>query len=763
MKSMLASVFILPIGLAHAQFGDWAPEQINTTICVWNQPRAALVRDKIYIDGGSIWWSPGLQNGTFGPVSNKGNFQGIILSYDLSKPFTRDTNVTGLLLDGTLSKARGGKGNANGDAPVYYDGAILANDAEFFLYGGAVFQDNELYDPPPSYETLKYEAYPYGPDKPLWKPGFSSRRLPDGITRYVAYGGAASAPSENKAWYFSGLTAPSRGPFFWNAAASPDVKASVPSDTLITLDMASQLTEKWTNSTLPSHIKGRANPEVVWVPVGEQGILVVLGGAVYPEWAGEAYVSPNETLSEKESPVFMSTVDIYDVANDTWYQQPTKGGPGTRTRGCAVVAPAADRSSFNIYYYGGFDGVHSSKDFYDDVWILSLPSFTWTKISEGKASHARAGHKCFLPYPDQMMVIGGYTPLSGTTLTCLEDGPISMLNITSGEWMEQYDPAKYGVYGVHQKVQATIGGNSAGHATATAPVPSGWATPALGKLFATSYNFDKMKTYWPYKPSNTTSTESPKQPIPTGQQRKGVPAWVAPILGVVLGLVLMTGSLLAFCIWRRRRASHEGSETSSSREAMPERLYYWVKGHPQRQPTLTSTRSCEDSGADRSPTLKLVSPSETCLSPTTTACHEMENTQLAELDDTSSPVELHDTGLSTADVMWRNAGFTPLLTSFSSRASLRSAVCESPVISSISASASDGTPSTPLHPLRWTSKVSAFSSVSAESGEGTNSWLPNDVVSPIGPTSSPIAENVAENDDEDADHDVAARASPLKM
>lgn len=233
--------------------------------------------------------------------TSTGNFQGIILSYQLGKPFKRDTNVTGILLDGSLSKARGGKGNANGDAPVYYDGGLLANDAQFFLYGGAVFQDDDLYETPPSYETLEYQAYAYGPDKPLWKQNFSSRRLTDGVTRYIAYGGAASAPSENKAWYFSGLSSPSRGPFSWNLAATADTRASVPSNTLITLDMESQLSEKWTNSTLPSNIKPRANPEVVWVPVGEQGILVVLGGAVYPEWAGEAHISPNETLSVSEN------------------------------------------------------------------------------------------------------------------------------------------------------------------------------------------------------------------------------------------------------------------------------------------------------------------------------------------------------------------------------------------------------------------------------------------------------------------------------
>lgn len=221
------------------------------------------------------------------------------MSYNLSIPFDQNTNVTGILLDGNLSKARGGKGNSNGASPNYYDGAMLANDAEFFLYGGAVFQLKELYDPPPGDSALEYQIYQYGPTRDLWKPGFNDRHLPDGVTRYIAYGGAASAPSENKAWYFSGLMAPGRGPMFFNTGLN-STKASVPSNTLITVDMADQLNDKWTNSTLPDDIKGRANPELVWVPVGEQGILVVLGGVLYPEWAGTGHVSDNPEASVSE-------------------------------------------------------------------------------------------------------------------------------------------------------------------------------------------------------------------------------------------------------------------------------------------------------------------------------------------------------------------------------------------------------------------------------------------------------------------------------
>lgn len=488
----------------------------------------------------------------------------------------------------------------------------------------------------------------------------------------------------------------------------------------------------------------------------------------------------------------MSTIDIYDVANNTWYQQPTKGGPGTRTRGCAVVASAADRSSFNIFYYGGFDGIHLTDDFADDVWVLSLPSFTWTKISDGKPSHARAGHKCFLPYPDLMMVVGGYTPPRGNTLICLEDGPIALFNITSGEWMHAYDPTTYAAYGVHEKVRATIGGNSTGHATATTPIPSGWATPALGGVFSTPYDFGKIKTYWPYKPSSTNRTESPTQPPPTPEkQPKDRTGWMAPVLGVVLGFAMLTGCLLIFCIWRRRAGARRGSDVSSSHDAMSERIFYWVKGHSHRKSPDTLASSCEESETGRSPTSPqshFAAATSPTASKTTDAadasssnCHEMENTQIAELDgtfntrptssshtfkrladslvDTSPPLELHGTGLTPAEAVRRSAGFAPLVTTFSSFGSLRSSSGDSPVpVSSISGGVSDGTPSTPHPSSRWPPRNgSVLSSVSFDSSNATNAYSISSIVSPIGPTSAPMRD-----DDNNADGEATTGTSPLR-
>jgi hypothetical protein len=221
-----------------------------------------------------------------------GNPLGLVYTLNFSTPFNTTQNVSSIL--STISKAPNG-GAANNIAPNYYDGAMLANDNEWFLYGGLLRQ-TDAFAQPHDDDVTGYQAYQYGVDKPAFRPGFLTDQLPKGMTRYVAYGGAANAPSENKAWYFSGLRSPSWD-HIYTVSGNESLTAINVSNTLITLDMTTQQQETWSNKTLPEYISGRANPELVWVPVGAQGILVALGGVVYPDFVTAARQSQNEAAS----------------------------------------------------------------------------------------------------------------------------------------------------------------------------------------------------------------------------------------------------------------------------------------------------------------------------------------------------------------------------------------------------------------------------------------------------------------------------------
>ena len=70
----------------------------------------------------------------------------------------------------------------------------------------------------------------------------------------------------------------------FHLSTSPSDRPNELSNTLVMVDMAEQQQEKWTNETLPSDIPARAGAELAFVPVGEEGILVAIGGVTDPVW-----------------------------------------------------------------------------------------------------------------------------------------------------------------------------------------------------------------------------------------------------------------------------------------------------------------------------------------------------------------------------------------------------------------------------------------------------------------------------------------------
>jgi len=114
---------------------------------------------------------------------------------------------------------------------------------------------------------------------------------------------------------------------------------------------------------------GIADSAMVWLPVGEQGILVNIGGAV-----------SNNGLNS------MERINVYDIAGNEWYTQPTFQGhsnvqpPADRSRICAVT-PTVDKNAthWEIALYGGSD---INNNPIDDVWVLSLPCTPLPPFSE---------------------------------------------------------------------------------------------------------------------------------------------------------------------------------------------------------------------------------------------------------------------------------------------------------------------------------------------------------------------------------------------
>jgi hypothetical protein len=159
--------------------------------------------------------------------------------------------------------------------------------------------------------------------------------------------------------------------------------------------------------------------------------------------------------------VSFESVDIFDVAslnnastpNGTWYRQLTTGPtPEPRIDACYVVMAAPDNSSYNIYMYGGRDGQNT---YFDEVWILTMPSFQWLQPYAG--SQPRYGMTCHLAGNRQMITAGGSdnsTLLAGCDWHTKGVGVMDMTAIT---WGPTYD-ATAAPYTVPKKVVDIIGG-----------------------------------------------------------------------------------------------------------------------------------------------------------------------------------------------------------------------------------------------------------------------------------------------------------------
>ncbi|KAJ6016977.1 hypothetical protein N7451_000356 [Penicillium sp. IBT 35674x] len=581
-------------------------------MCSWQSVRANVIRDTIYIDGGYLWYKQIYSDNCTGDESN-GSFDGSVYTFNLSSSFNTSSNFSDVL---SLKSIAGTGSNID---PTFIDGVMFANDGEFCLYGGAALPTTNNEDA--SEDTvLGYEAFQYdGTIKQNWGPRFWTDDLPDNVTTYITNGAGESAPSENLGFYFSGMHVPG-----WGAISYPPYEANTTADTLITVNMTVMESETWVNDTLPSYIQGRANAELVWVPVSESGVLVAIGGVVEPAGTFESLTSTQKALSEEVSPTFMETVSVYDIDTKTWYLQNTTGDtPPQLTEFCSVLASAEDGSSHNIYIYGGYNGLNANANPSDDVYILSLPSFKWVKAYNGTNTHGRNGHRCIAVYPNQMLAIGGYRI---DTAHCLEGGVIVNFNLNNLSFQDAYDPSQWSDYKVPDLLIAQIGGDSSGGATTTAP--SSWTNSSLEGILNTKYT-KTISTYWPY---NTTSTDSS-----TTTHHKKFPTWAAAVIGVLCGLLVIGLILLAwFCLRRRQKRQLERQEEVHETDGR-ERLTSMYGGGPTSP--IAGPRSVS-TGQETSVGVGTIQESiDTSASPGTVesgggAVHEMHD---------SSPVELPTT------------------------------------------------------------------------------------------------------------------------
>ncbi|KAL2130363.1 hypothetical protein VTI74DRAFT_6567 [Chaetomium olivicolor] len=303
--------------------------------------------------------------------------------------------------------------------PAVAMGCLWNDYNNLYLYGGQ-FADNPFVEPAPvsmwkySVASQTWTEYP----SPKTSAGNNSEPGDHPVQR-AAEGAGISVPELGLSWYFGGHLDQSTTPGWSNRIARVYLKSllefthpSYTNDGIFSLADGTGAAEggAYRNITegglqVTDAFPERADGVLVFVPGwGEKGVLIGLGGGAVDTFADD-----------------FSTLDVYDIARSEWYhQQATGDAPTVRVNPCVVIASAPDASSFQIYLYGGQNlEPYKEQIQYPDMYILSIPSFTWIKVPQpGNTPPPRAGHTCNLR-DGQIIIVGGYT---GNTPSCESPG-----------------------------------------------------------------------------------------------------------------------------------------------------------------------------------------------------------------------------------------------------------------------------------------------------------------------------------------------------
>jgi hypothetical protein len=117
-------------------------------------------------------------------------------------------------------------------------------------------------------------------------------------------------------------------------------KNLVHSNYLLRVNTSEQGTAYWDPEGLPTDppIRTRAEGGLVWIPAGDMGMLVAIGGTYNGTYLyNTTYKKENPEVSNN----FTHEISLYDIANRRWYIQnidANSWSPGTLVSFCAIVA-----------------------------------------------------------------------------------------------------------------------------------------------------------------------------------------------------------------------------------------------------------------------------------------------------------------------------------------------------------------------------------------------------------------------------------------
>ncbi|KAI4218187.1 MAG: hypothetical protein L6R36_009085 [Xanthoria steineri] len=496
---------------------------------------STVVNNTLYVDGGELRQIAATNSTSYGKVA--ATLPTTVASIDLARPWNNANHSIWRHIAkpyATLATS----------PPSLNSGAIFSNGSSLWLYGGSI---NRL--PNASQEVPPNGIWRYDLGSSDW-----SRAAPSGEPVQRLVKGSNIDASLSRAYYLGGTKDPYSDPAFLSTRDAEPYAVQG----LLTFDKFNQSFQNV--STVGMNNAGTMIFGFMTSisSIGSQGVLVAFGGItsdVGASWGG---------LKENTDSNFLLLQDIsvYDIETQRWHQQRASGDiPSGRFDGCAVAATASDGSSHSIYVFGGW-GSPVTQRTDGNVYVLSIPSFTWIRVTLD--TDPRNGHKCHLMGTHHMLVVGGCLPtgFNGRPDRGVEDcdtGPkfsqgLGIFSLNSHTWTTDYDPgAGANPYQVHASISKVIGGTETGGATKRTP-DVGFSSDDLRKLMSSNQQNSNGSV------TNTTVSEPPNaQPKPKSSRPLSKGAIAGAVVGVTVGALIL--GIVLYLICHHRQSHRKESST----------------------------------------------------------------------------------------------------------------------------------------------------------------------------------------------------------
>ncbi|KAA8914640.1 hypothetical protein FN846DRAFT_926013 [Sphaerosporella brunnea] len=404
--------------------------------------------------------------------------------------------------------------------PIIKDQAWWPNQdgSKIFLYGGRGASNTQVDD----------GIWEYHTQTNTW------HRQPVGSRPIRLAGGAyANAPAIQAAYWIGGYQSSDTTPEI------TDDKKIYPSGMM----MLNTTTNEIRNITTPfGSTQGGA---VVFLPTPGMGSLVYIGGEVVKTGTSSA-----------GTPRPMSSVWVFDVASETWFEQDVVGDALARQEFCAVSASDGN-GGWHLYIMGGAD--YNKHVVTSEISMLAVPSFKW--YSTGTWFTPRMSINCEI-VGKQLLAVGGRLALANGAEAGCYGTPVLNWDLNQRATVSTWDSSEP----TYSPAASIVSDTSA------TPTPSKWAG-ALKEVF------------FPSKASASGSSATGTATGTAAAAAKSSSNTAAIAGGVAAGVVVLIALGVGIFFYRRRHQQQKPKEGNvASTESLREPMYCKAELSNERDP-----------------------------------------------------------------------------------------------------------------------------------------------------------------------------------